>query len=695
MNRCHQETGVTDLLGALMLVSVLTIGISIAAVTIMAQPEQTIPSMTADVIHVGNNILVSHNGGNTLPKAELAIIVDGLDKTNQFTTLDGVGWSSFSVGDTLKYTIPGGEPTPVTISFVYNGSVTHVIQSVYVSAPVTTLPLYHSLVASAGSGGTISPVGNVLVNRGASQTYAITPLAGYHVSNVLVDGVSQGSVTSYSFTNIVADHTIAATFAINTYTIAASAGSGGTISPSGTITVNQGGSQTFAITPDTGYHITDVLVDGVSQGAISSYSFTNVVSGHSISASFAINTYTITASAGSGGTISPSGAVLVNHGSDQSFTITPNSGYLISNVLVDGVSQGAISSYPFTNVAVNHTIAASFIAAPAFGSISPATGLFVGGTSVTITGTGFTGATAVTFGGTAATSFTVASGTSITAVTPAHAVGAVDVVVTAPGGSVTGTGAFTYRDYIIRSFTNTGDSSWIVPSDVTTVQYLVVAGGGGGGWNGGGGAGGLLAGTLTVTPGDDISVYVGSGGDGSTASDSRGSNGEISEFGTITTTGGGGGGSWDGTTRGRNGGSGGGGAMSGGSGGSGTSGQGNSGGAGARNNGYTSNGGGGGGAGVAGTAATNSVAGNGGAGVSSSISGSSVYYAGGGGGGANSQYTAGSGGSGGGGNGGDGYAGSNGVSNRGGGGGGGSFYTWSWTGYNGGNGGSGIVIIKY
>ncbi len=71
-------------------------------------------------------------------------------------------------------------------------------------------------------------------------------------------------------------------------------------------------------------------------------------------------TYTISASAGSGGTISPSGSVSVASGASQTFTISPYSNYSISNVVVDGVNQGAISSYTFTNVTANHTITVSF-----------------------------------------------------------------------------------------------------------------------------------------------------------------------------------------------------------------------------------------------------------------------------------------------------------------------------------------------
>ncbi|MBI1806535.1 MAG: hypothetical protein HYR76_05730, partial [Ignavibacteria bacterium] len=69
-------------------------------------------------------------------------------------------------------------------------------------------------------------------------------------------------------------------------------------------------------------------------GVVPTYTFTNVTANHTITAKFAINMYTITATAGGNGTISPSGAVSVNHGSSQSFTITPSTGYHVSDVVV-------------------------------------------------------------------------------------------------------------------------------------------------------------------------------------------------------------------------------------------------------------------------------------------------------------------------------------------------------------------------
>src|SRR5207244_4029709 len=81
------------------------------------------------------------------------------------------------------------------------------------------------------------------------------------------------------------------------YTIAASAGAGGSISPSGNFSVNCGDDQTFTIAADACHTIADVLVDGVSAGAVASYTFSNVTANHTIAASFALNPYTIAASA--------------------------------------------------------------------------------------------------------------------------------------------------------------------------------------------------------------------------------------------------------------------------------------------------------------------------------------------------------------------------------------------------------------
>jgi hypothetical protein len=145
-----------------------------------------------------------------------------------------------------------------------------------------------------------------------------------------------------------------------THTITASSGANGAISPSGAVVVAEGANQAFTFAPDACYRVADVVVDGVSVGTPTSYTFLNVVADHTIAVSFA-NDFPITASAGAHGSIAPSGTTFVTCGADQSYTITPDVDYIVGDVLVDGVSVGAVTSYTFTSVAGPHSIAASFV----------------------------------------------------------------------------------------------------------------------------------------------------------------------------------------------------------------------------------------------------------------------------------------------------------------------------------------------
>ncbi|MCL2290076.1 MAG: Ig-like domain-containing protein, partial [Bacteroidetes bacterium] len=155
------------------------------------------------------------------------------------------------------------------------------------------------------------------------------------------------------------------------YTIVASViGGNGSINPSGNVPVTWGNDQKFTFTPDTGYEISQVLVNGVNNTAAvaaGEYTFVNVTANHTISVSFIIKTYTITVTQGTNGTVTP-GTATVNHGATPMYTITPDPGYHITAILVDGtpitytVNPGATVSYDYTFAPVenNRTITATF-----------------------------------------------------------------------------------------------------------------------------------------------------------------------------------------------------------------------------------------------------------------------------------------------------------------------------------------------
>ncbi len=216
------------------------------------------------------------------------------------------------------------------------------------------------VTASAGAGGAISPSGAVSVDYGAGQTFTITPDEGFAIANVLVDGSSVGAVAGYSFSNVTADHTIDVSFTPISYTITASAGNNGSISPAGQTEIVHGVDRTFTITPDSGYAIADVRVDGVSVGPTASYSFNQITGDHTLEASFTPVPHEITTDVGIYGSLFPSGRVTVYHGADQTFTITPAKGCAIADVVVDGVSVGTARSYTFSGVTGDHTLKARF-----------------------------------------------------------------------------------------------------------------------------------------------------------------------------------------------------------------------------------------------------------------------------------------------------------------------------------------------
>ena len=216
-----------------------------------------------------------------------------------------------------------------------------------------------------GGNGTVSPATVQTVNYGATPTFTFAPATGYHLQTVTVNGTSvTPSGNSYTFPTVITDKTIVGTFAINTYTITASSGANGAVTPAGVTTVNYGATPTYAITPATGYHVADVLVNGTSVGAVTSYTFPSVTGDKTISATFAINTYTITASSGANGAVTPVGVTTVNYGATPTYAITPASGYNVVDVLVNSTSVGAVTSYTFPSVTTDKTISATFAQNP-------------------------------------------------------------------------------------------------------------------------------------------------------------------------------------------------------------------------------------------------------------------------------------------------------------------------------------------
>jgi hypothetical protein len=201
----------------------------------------------------------------------------------------------------------------------------------------------------------------ITVTYGTNLTYTITPEVGYKIDDVLIDNQSVGPVTTYTFSNAKGDHSISVLFSVIPLSINVDANPGGSVSPEGTTIVNYGSEITCTFIPDYGYRINDVKIDNISAGSILSYSFKNITGNHNLSVVFKpITTYTISVSPGNGGSITPSGTVTLFEGTDQVYSIIPEEGYRIMDVLVDNKSVGPVSEYTFSNIESNHNISARF-----------------------------------------------------------------------------------------------------------------------------------------------------------------------------------------------------------------------------------------------------------------------------------------------------------------------------------------------
>lgn len=214
----------------------------------------------------------------------------------------------------------------------------------------------YTIEVTSGENGKVSPAGSISVNYGENQEFTITANTGYHIEKVVVDGEDKGTIDSYTFENIKETHTINATFAINTmYTCTIKFFVNGEEHSSSSGILDK---ETVDFPPYTGYHIESVEVDGINKGKITSYTFDDMSKSHTINVYLIADTFTITAKTNAGGSII--GNTTVNYNDNTTFTITPNTGYGIVAVKVDGTSVGAVTSYEFKNVVENHTIEVIF-----------------------------------------------------------------------------------------------------------------------------------------------------------------------------------------------------------------------------------------------------------------------------------------------------------------------------------------------
>ena len=223
----------------------------------------------------------------------------------------------------------------------------------------------YTVTPSAGGNGTITPNTPQTVNYNATTTFTVTPNTGYTAS---VAGTCGGNLvgTTYTTNAITADCTVVASFAINTYTVTASAGANGTITPP-TQTIDYGSTATFTVTPDTGYSA-NVTGDTctVTHGSGNTWTTNAISADCAVTATFSLSTYDVTTTVGANGTLmlADSGVDLtaVAYGTVLHFTVTPNSGYAANVTGCGGTLSG--NTYTTGAITADCAVAANFVALP-------------------------------------------------------------------------------------------------------------------------------------------------------------------------------------------------------------------------------------------------------------------------------------------------------------------------------------------
>ncbi len=272
----------------------------------------------------------------------------------------GNGSTAFSVTANTTTSIRTGTLTIAGKTFTVNQS--------GISCTYSLSPTSASVSSGAGTGNV-----SVTAPGGCSWT------ASSNASWITVSSGSSGSGNGTTAFSVIANSSTSSrtgtltvagkTFTVNrsglsqyTLTLSTSGTGSGTIttSPQGTI-FDQGTVVTLTAVPADSSNF--AAWSGGCAGTSSPCSLT-INSNTSVTAAFNLKTFTIDASAGQNGSISPAGTVTDNYGATQSFTIAPVTGYNVSDVKVDGTSVGAVNSYLFGNLRANHSIAATFAAVP-------------------------------------------------------------------------------------------------------------------------------------------------------------------------------------------------------------------------------------------------------------------------------------------------------------------------------------------
>ena len=319
------------------------------------------------------NVLTYKNSDGADQDGTLSNFALGTTDTN----LKGAGYNLDALGGVYEDCVENGAGEKVDIlGSVWPPSGSPTLWDV---GAFTTYISVWTVTTTAGAHGAVTPNGAVSVNDGDNKSFDIFPGIGYEIDEILLDSAPQIVANPFTVVNVTADMTLDVTFKLQTLTVTASAGANGSVAPSGATPVTYGDGYQLDITPDTGYEIDEILLDGAPQTVANPYIVPSVEANHTVVVSFKLQTKYVTISSGANGTTTPTGVQPVLYGSNLSVTMLPSTGYETNSILVDSVSRPVANPYIVLNVTADTTFYADFklqtkivtASAGAGGSITP------------------------------------------------------------------------------------------------------------------------------------------------------------------------------------------------------------------------------------------------------------------------------------------------------------------------------------
>ena len=330
--------------------------------------------LTAGKWYAEGGALSFTKSGNSITTNAAEIKLSG--STAAFSNISGLSSNTGTLTVTSGCNFTTSAALSNTGTIAVGSSSTLTVTGNYTQSAAATLSTDITDAQSTGKYGKLTATGaatldgTLTINRSTSyeptvgDTYDIINYGSYSGSFATTNGLT---IANHKlFKALPSSTTYYLQTAWEQFTITASAGSNGSISPSGSSSVDYGTSKTYTMTPSANYHVADVLVDGGSAGAVTTYTFSSVSASHTIAVTFTHDTAVLTmaASPSTGGATSPTvGQSTVNTATAQAITATVATGYVFINwtATANATIASAASASTTATLTGDATVTANFL----------------------------------------------------------------------------------------------------------------------------------------------------------------------------------------------------------------------------------------------------------------------------------------------------------------------------------------------